>query len=341
MAFASPSAEPDECVAVVHRALDLGVDLIDTADAYGDGRAEELVGRALAGRRDQVVLATKVGLPMQTPEDGRGLSARWIERACEHSLRRLGTDHIDLYQLHRPDPSVPIEETVGAIGSLLDRGLVGHWGTSVLTAAMLREICAVADELGVPRPVADQMPYSLLVRSREADASSPTCAELGMGALVWSPLTGGWLTGKYRRNEAPPAGSRASREGTFVDATDDAKLTAVEALTTIADRHGCSLTALALARVAAEPGVASVLLGPRTLDQLDELAAAASERVPEIALAADRHRGRTGHERRRPQRRLARPAGVHPPNSRLTSARKRSTSTSRPSSHSEKPSVTG
>jgi aryl-alcohol dehydrogenase-like predicted oxidoreductase len=282
MAFASPSAEPDECIAVVHRALDLGIDLIDTADAYGDGRAEELVGRAIAGRRDRVVLATKVGLPVQSPEDGRGLSARWIERACEHSLRRLGTDHVDLYQLHRPDPSVAVEETLEALGSLVRRGLVRHWGTSVLTAVMLREICAVADGLGVPRPVADQMPYSLLVRSREAEVI-PTCNELGVGALVWSPLTGGWLTGKYRRNEAPPAGSRASREGTFVDATDEAKLTAVEALTAVADRHGCSLTALALARVAAEPGVASVLLGPRTLDQLDALAAAWAEQVPEIA----------------------------------------------------------
>jgi aryl-alcohol dehydrogenase-like predicted oxidoreductase len=285
MAFASPSADPDECVALVHRALDHGIDLVDTADAYGDGTAEELVGRALVGRRDRVVLATKVGLPMQTPVEGKGLSAGWIATACEQSLRRLGTDHIDLYQLHRPDPATPIEDTVEAIGALLERGLVRHWGTSVLSADMVRDVCAVADGLGVARPVADQLPYSLLVRSREAQVV-PALLELGMGALVWSPLTGGWLTGKYRPGEAPPEGSRGAREGTFVFPTDEAKLGAVAALTTIADEHGVSLTALALARVAAEPGVASVLLGPRTSGQLTELLAAAGEQVPASALAA-------------------------------------------------------
>jgi aryl-alcohol dehydrogenase-like predicted oxidoreductase len=285
MAFASPSAQPDECVEVVHAALDRGSDLIDTADAYGDGVAEELVGRAIAGRRDEVVLATKVGLPMHTPVEGGGLSAEWITTACEQSLRRLGTDHIDLYQLHRPDPSVPIEETVGAIGALIGRGLVRHWGTSVLTAPMLHDVCAVADELGVPRPVADQLPYSLLVRSRETEVV-PTLLELDMGALVWSPLTGGWLTGKYRPGAAPPPGSRGAREGTFVDPTDEAKLAAVGALATIAEEHGVSLTALALARVAAEPGVASVLLGPRTLVQLTELLDAYAEEVPASAIAA-------------------------------------------------------
>lgn len=285
MAFAAPSADPDECVAIVHAALDRGIDLIDTADAYGDGVAEELVGRAINGRRDEVVLATKVGLPMQTPVEGRGLSAAWIAAACEQSLRRLGTDHIDLYQLHRPDPSTPIEETVEALGALIERGLVGHWGTSVLTAPMLHDICAVADALGVPRPVADQLPYSLLVRSREAEVVG-ALAELDMAALVWSPLTGGWLTGKYRAGQAPPEGSRGSREGTFIDPTDEAKLAAVGALTAIADDHGVSITALALAKAGATSTVASVLLGPRTLDQLTELLGAVAEDVPASALAA-------------------------------------------------------
>jgi aryl-alcohol dehydrogenase-like predicted oxidoreductase len=285
MAFAAPSADRDECVSLVHRALDHGIDLVDTADAYGDGVAEEVVGRAIAGRRDDVVLATKVGLPMQAPVEGKGLSADWIATACEQSLRRLGTDHIDLYQLHRPDPATPIEETVEAIARLIARGLVRHWGTSVLSADMLRDVCAVADGLGVPRPVADQLPYSLLVRAREAQVV-PALLELGMGALVWSPLTGGWLTGKYRPGEAPPEGSRGAREGTFIDPTDEAKLDAVSALTGIATEGGVSLTALALARVAAEPGVASVLLGPRTSDQLTELLAAAAEDVAPSALAA-------------------------------------------------------
>jgi aryl-alcohol dehydrogenase (NADP+) len=285
MAFAAPSAGADECVAIVHAALDRGIDVIDTADAYGDGVAEELVGRALVGRRDEVVLATKVGLPMKTPVEGKGLSASWIATACEQSLRRLGTDHIDLYQLHRPDPATPIEETVEAVGALIDRGLVGRWGTSVLTAPMLRDICAVADSLGVPRPVADQLPYSLLVRSREAEVVG-ALDELSMAALVWSPLAGGWLTGKYRPGQAPPEGSRGSREGTFIDPTDEAKLAAVGALTAIADEHGVSLTALALAKAVALPTVASVLLGPRTLDQLDELLTAAGEPVPASALAA-------------------------------------------------------
>jgi len=285
MAFAAPSADPDECVAIVHAALDRGIDLIDTADAYGDGVAEELVGRALGGRRDEVVLATKVGLPMQSPVEGKGLSAAWIATACEQSLRRLGTDHIDLYQLHRPDPATPIEETVGAVGALIERGLVGHWGTSVLTAPMLRDICAVADSLGVPRPVADQLPYSLLVRSREAEVMG-ALDELAMAALAWSPLTGGWLTGKYRAGQAPPPGSRGSREGTFIDPTDEAKLAAVGALTAIAHEHGVSLTALALAMAGATPTVASVLLGPRTLEQLTELLDATAEDVPASALAA-------------------------------------------------------
>ncbi len=285
MAFSSPSADPDECVDIVHRALAAGIDLVDTADAYGDGTAEEIVGRAIAGRRDEVVLATKVGLPMTRPNEGSGLSPTWIRTACEASLRRLGTDRIDLYQLHRPDPATPVEDTVEAMGALIQAGLVRWWGTSVLTAPMLRDLCATADALGVARPVADQLPYSLLVRSREADVL-PACTELGLGGLAWSPLTGGWLTGKYRAGEAPPAGSRGDREGTFVDPTDAAKLAAVEDLTALADDHGCSLPALALARVAAEPGVASVLVGPRTLTQLGELLDAAGETVSSAALAA-------------------------------------------------------
>ena len=284
MAFASPSADADECVAIVHRALERGVDLVDTADAYGDGRAEEIVGRALATRRHEVRLATKVGLPMHRPEEGGGLSARWVERACTHSLRRLGTDHVDLYQLHRPDPATPIEETLEAVGGLLDRGLVTHWGTSVLTVDMASDACTTADVLGVARPVADQLPYSLLVRSRERVL--PALRAFGMGAIVWSPLTAGWLTGKYRADQPPPEGSRGSMAGTFVDPTDGAKLSAVAALSTIAAAHGCSLPALALARVAAEPGVSCVLLGARTLAQLDALLDAWDEVVPPEALAA-------------------------------------------------------
>ena len=178
---------------------------------------------------------------------------------------------------------MPLEETLGAIAALIDRGLVRHWGTSVLTAAMLRDVCATADAVGVARPVGDQLPYSLLVRSREAVI--PTCIELGMAAVAWSPLAGGWLTGRYRPGRPPPVGSRGAREGTFVDPTDDKKLTAVDALTTIAEAHGCSLTALALARVASEPRVASVLLGPRTPGQLTELLEAWSAVVPPEALA--------------------------------------------------------
>lgn len=284
MAFASPAADRDECVAIVHRALEHGIDLVDTADAYGDGVAEEIVGRALAGRRDDVVLATKVGLPVHSPEEGGGLSAAWVERACEHSLRRLGTDHVDLYQLHRPDPATPVEETLEAVARLMDRGLVRHWGTSVLTAEMLGDICAAADEVGVERPVTDQLPYSLLVRSREAVL--PTLTGLGMAAIVWSPLNGGWLTGKYRPGQPAPEGSRGSIAGTFVDPTDEAKLAAVAALATVAADHRCSLPALALARVASEPGVASVLLGARTLDQLTALLDAWDEDVPAAALAA-------------------------------------------------------
>ncbi|MDQ3990756.1 MAG: aldo/keto reductase [Actinomycetota bacterium] len=285
----------DEGIRMIHRALDAGINLIDTADVYSRGVSEETVGRAIRGRRDEAVLATKVNGPMGEGPNQRGNSRLWIHRAVEDSLRRLGTDRIDLYQLHRPDPHTDIEETLSALDDLVRQGKIRYAGSSTFPGWQLVEAHWASERLGLVRLASEQPPYSILVRHAE-DEIFPVTQRYGMGAIVWSPLAGGWLTGKYRRGDPFPEGSRGarstdkrtrvrerfdlSREGTR------RKLDAVEELRVIADKAGLSMTHLAIAFTLAHPAVTSAIIGPKTEDQLDDLLAAAAVRLDDEVLDA-------------------------------------------------------
>lgn len=277
-----------DCRRMVDMALDAGIDLFDTADIYDGGVSEEIVGEAIRGRRKRVVLATKFGNQMGDDPTRRGGSRRWVREAVTGSLRRLQVDHIDLYQMHRPDPAVPFDETLGALDELVDEGLVRAVGTSTFPAEQLVEAQWIAQRNGFVRPATEQPPYSILCRGVE-QAVFPTCRKYDVGALVWAPLNGGWLTGKYRRDQPPPASSRADREPDHFDLAGDwreAKFDAVERLATIAEAAGLTLTALALGFALAEPAVTAVLLGPRTPDQLADLLRHADVRLTADTLAA-------------------------------------------------------
>jgi aryl-alcohol dehydrogenase (NADP+) len=268
------NTDRESCTRIIHRALDAGINLVDTADVYAAGESEEIVGDALRGRRDDVVLATKFHNPMGDDPNRRGNSRRWINRAVEESLRRLQTDRIDLYQVHRPDPATDLAETVDALTDLVRAGKILAWGTSTFPADELVEACWVADRRGVAAPHSEQPPYSILCRGIERDVL-PVCRRHGIGVIVWSPLSGGWLTGKYRRGVAAPSDSRASTNPDHFDVGNEAKFDAVEQLAAIADAAGVRLTELALAWAVEHPDVTSALIGPRTDAQLDELLAAA------------------------------------------------------------------
>jgi aryl-alcohol dehydrogenase-like predicted oxidoreductase len=282
------NADRDDCRRMVDMALDAGVNLLDTADIYDRGVSEEIVGAALRGRRDEVVLATKFGNPMDNDPAHRGGSRRWVRQAVTDSLRRLQVDHIDLYQMHRPDPDVPFEETLGALTELVDEGLIGAVGTSTFPAEQIVEAQWIADRDGRTRPTSEQPPYSVLCRGVER-AVLPVCRQHDVGTLVWAPLNGGWLTGKYRRDQPPPASSRADREPDHFDLTGDwrtVKFDAVERLETIAAQVGLSLTGLALGFVLSHPAVSAVLIGPRTPEQLADLLAIGAGRLDADTLAA-------------------------------------------------------
>lgn len=274
-----------ECHAIVHRALDAGINLVDTADVYAAGESEEIVGEALAGRRDDVVLATKFHNPMGDDPNQRGNSRRWIVKAVDDSLRRLRTDWIDLYQVHRPDPTTALEETVDALSDLVRAGKIRAWGTSTFPASELVETCWVAERRQVARPHTEQPPYSILCRGIEREVL-PTCRRHGIGVLTWSPLSGGWLTGKYRRDQPAPGDSRASTNPDHFDGDNETKLAATEALATIADEAGLTLPHLALAWNVTHPAVTAALLGPRTLDQLEGLLGAAEVTLGDDVLDA-------------------------------------------------------
>src|SRR6266545_5503019 len=199
-----------ECVRMIHQALDSGINFVDTADVYGEGRSEEIVGMALRDRRDDVVLATKVHGEMGPGQNERGNTRLWIMREVEDSLRRLQTDHIDLYQIHRPDPDTEIDETLSALTDLVRQGKIRYLGSSTFPAWQIVEAQWIARERGYQRFVSEQPPYSVFVRAIERDLL-PVALEYGMGVIVWSPLAGGWLTGKYRRGEDLPKGSRGAR----------------------------------------------------------------------------------------------------------------------------------
>ncbi len=268
----------DEGVRIIHRALDAGINFIDTADVYSRGESEEIVGKALAdGRRDKVVLATKFHGSMGDDPNQQGNSRRWIFQEVEASLRRLRTDYIDLYQVHRPSPDTDIEETLGALSDLVAQGKVRYAGSSTFPASQIVEAQWAARERRLTRFVCEQPPYSLLVRGIESDVL-PTCQRHGMGVIPWSPLAGGWLSGKWRKGAAPPDSSRAARMPARFDLSqpvNQRKLEAADALGALADGAGLSLVHLAVAFVLRHPGVTSAIIGPRTMEQLESQLGAA------------------------------------------------------------------
>ncbi|MCP2163214.1 aldo/keto reductase [Goodfellowiella coeruleoviolacea] len=257
---------PEDSARIIHRALDAGINFIDTADAYGD--SEDVVGRALTGRRDSVVLATKFGRPTGQDPNQRGASRRWIITAAENSLRRLRTDHIDLYQLHRPDPDTDIEETLAALTDLIRSGKVRAIGASQTPASDIVEAQWVADRRGLARFSTEQPPYSILNRGIEREIL-PTTQRFGMGTLVWGPLGQGLLTGRVRKNQH----NDLRRAGMFHHLTDERRLDVVEQLVLLAEQAGLPMTHLAMAFTIAHPGVTTALLGVRTMSHLDGLLA--------------------------------------------------------------------
>lgn len=279
--------DEDAATAVIHRALDAGVNVIDTADVYEGGASEELVGRALIGRRDDIVLSTKGRNPMGAGRNERGSSRRWIRRAVEASLVRLGTDRIDLYQLHRPDPGTAIEETIGVLSDLQREGKILYYGTSTFSSDAMVEAQWAAARLAVPRPTIEQPPYSILARRTEADVL-PTALRHRLGVLVYSPLAAGWLTGRIRRDapvEDTPR-TRSKPEGYFEPASNERRLVAVEALERVAESAGVTMIQLALAFATEHPGVSTALLGARTAEQLDSQLAASDLRLDDGTLDA-------------------------------------------------------
>ena len=256
-------------------ALDAGVNLIDTADVYSEGRSEEIIGAALAGRRDDVLLATKVRMPMGSDPNGAGLSRHHIVRSVEASLRRLQTDWIDLYQAHEWDGHTPLEETLDAFDTLVDSGKVRYVGCSNYTGWQLMKALAVADRNGYRRYVSQQIHYSLQARDAEAELV-PVSVDQGIGILVWSPLAGGLLSGKYRRDQPTPEGTRRFAGWDEPPVYDEGRLyDTIDVLVEIGDAHGVSAAQVALAWLLGRPAVTSVIVGARTDDQLaDNLAAA-------------------------------------------------------------------
>jgi aryl-alcohol dehydrogenase-like predicted oxidoreductase len=259
----------DDSIRIIGKALDAGINFIDTADAYSRGESEEIVGQALKGRRDQVVVATKVHLPMGDDPNQRGNSRRWIMTAAENSLRRLQTDYIDLYQIHRPDPDTDIEETLSALSDLIHTGKVRAIGSSAMPASDVVEAQWVAERRGLERFRTEQPVYSILNRGIEAEVL-PVAQRYGMGTLVWSPLAGGLLTGRYRKGEQ--ASTHRAGFG-FRHLSDERRLDAVEQIIPLADKAGLPMTHLAMAFAIAHPGVTSAIIGPRTMEQLDDLLA--------------------------------------------------------------------
>jgi aryl-alcohol dehydrogenase-like predicted oxidoreductase len=281
------NTDHDDSIRIIHKALDAGINFIDTADVYSRGESEEIVGKALKGRRDDVVLASKVHYPMGEDPNRGGNSRRWIITAVEHSLRRLQTDHLDLYQVHRPDPSVDVEETLSALSDLLHSGKVRAIGTSSFPASEIVEAQWIAERRGYERFRTEQPPYSILNRSIEQEVL-PICRRYGMGTLVWSPLGQGLLTGRHRRAQQSGTHRSGLQPQHF---GDERKLDIVEQLIPIAEEASLRMTHLAIAFAIAHPAVTSAILGPRTMEQLDDLLAGSNvtlddellDRIDEIA----------------------------------------------------------
>jgi aryl-alcohol dehydrogenase-like predicted oxidoreductase len=258
----------DDCIRIIHKALDFGINFLDTADRYSAGESEAIVGKALKGRRDNIVLATKVHGPMGEDPNQQGNSRRWIMQAVEASLRRLQTDHIDLYQIHRPDPDTDIEETLSALSDLIHSGKVRAIGSSTMPASDIVEAQWAAERRGLERFRTEQPTYSILSRGIEAEVL-PVTQRYGMGTLVWSPLAMGMLTGRVRKGQQ----TDLRRTSMFKHMSDERRLDAVEQIIPVAEKAGLPMTHLAMAFAIAHPGVTSAIIGPRTMEQLDDLLA--------------------------------------------------------------------
>ncbi|MGW0637369.1 aldo/keto reductase [Nocardia salmonicida] len=273
--------DKQDSIRIIHAALDAGINFVDTADVYSGGISEEIVGEALRGRRDDIVLATKFFMPMDDDPNHRGGSRRWIIRAVEDSLRRLGTDYIDLYQVHRPSPDIDLDETLGALTDLVRDGKVRYIGSSSYSGSKIVEAQWVSRERKLARFVTEQPPYSILVRGVEEDVL-PTVQRYGMGALTYSPLVGGWLTGRWRK-DAPSAPTSSARPSARFDMSipeNQRKLDIVEQLALLAEEAGLSLIELAIAFVVNHPAVTSAIVGPRTMEQLRTYLPAAELSLP-------------------------------------------------------------
>jgi aryl-alcohol dehydrogenase-like predicted oxidoreductase len=258
----------DGSIRIIHKALDAGINFIDTADAYGE--SEVVVGKALKGRRDRVVLATKFGRPTGDDPNQQGASRRWIATAVENSLRRLQTDYLDLYQVHRPDPDTDIGETLSALSDLIHSGKVRAIGASQTPASGIIEAQWVAERRGLERFRTEQPPYSILSRGIEREVL-PIAQRYGMGILVWGPLAQGMLTGRIRKGQQ----TDLRRAALFKAFRDERRLDAVEQIIPLAEEAGLPMTHLAMAFAIAHPGVTSAIIGPHTIEQLDDLLAGA------------------------------------------------------------------
>ncbi len=290
------NTDVDDCIGTIRAAIDGGINFVDTADVYSAGESEEIVGKALEGRRDEVILATKVHGQMGPGRNDEGNSRVWIMKEVENSLRRLGTDHIDLYQIHRPDGDTDIEETLGALTDLQRQGKIRYFGSSTYPGWQMVEAQWTAERRGLSRFRTEQPPYSIFVRQIEHDVL-PVAEKYGMGVLVWSPLCRGWLTGRYRREDfdrSPDSRAvRGAQRADWLAALYDEsrpevqrKLDLVEQLMNVADKAGITLTHMAIAFTLAHRAVTSTIIGPRTRAQLDDLVGAADVRLDAATLDA-------------------------------------------------------
>lgn len=278
----------DDCVRTIHEAMDAGINFLDTANVYSQGESEEIVGKALKGRRDEVVLATKFHGRMGEGQNDFGNHRKHIRKAVEDSLRRLGTDYIDLYQVHRPEPKTDIEETLSALTDLVREGKVLYLGSSTFPPSEIVEAQWAAERRNLERFICEQPPYSILVRHIEREML-PVAIRYRMGVIVWSPLAGGWLSGKYRKGEPLPQSGRAQRVPARFDQSrpeNQLKLDIVEELIAVANEEGISLAELGVAWTLVHPGVTASIIGPRTLEQLKGLLGAADIRLSQEALDA-------------------------------------------------------
>jgi aryl-alcohol dehydrogenase (NADP+) len=256
--------------AVISKALDLGVNVIDTANVYTDGRSEEIIGRSIRGNRDQVLIATKVGMQVGDEMGSAGLSRGNLETQVAASLRRLGTDHIDLYYMHRFDPDVPLEETLTELDSLVKRGVVRHVGVSNFRPEQLDATMKLCERLGLTKPLAVQPAYSLVSREPERDLF-PYCVRHGLGVFTYSPLWGGFLTGKYGQGAPPPEGSRGSASPMYWDrVSKQGDFRTLEKLKAVAARAGMPLAQLAVAWILRNPAVTAPIIGASRPEQVAE-----------------------------------------------------------------------